>query len=79
MAGRSVRKSATGAAAGMKHARRPLRPLLRRWTGFAIRRVLLPVAGLTALALFVALVRLSLAPWQIPDWLRAQILAELAE
>ncbi len=63
----------------MTGSRRHLRPILPRWAAFAVRRVLLPLVGLIALALFVAVVRLSLAPWEMPDWLRARILAELAE
>ena len=32
-----------------------------------------------ALGLFVAVVRLSLAPWEMPDWLRGRMLAALTE
>ncbi len=63
----------------MTGSRRHLRPVLGRWSRWAVRRVLLPLVGLLVLGLFVGLVRLSLAPWEMPDWLRARILAELAD
>ncbi len=63
----------------MTNSQRHLRPTLGRWTGLAVRRALLPLVGLMALGLFVAAVRLSLAPWEMPDWLRGRILAELTE
>ena len=63
----------------MTGSRRHRHPVLGRWTGWAVRRVLLPLAGLLMLGLFVGVVRLSLAPWEMPDWLRARILAGLAD